>query len=360
MDTPQICIIIKSLANGGAEKQSILLAKALKGKYPVQYVILNDEPQHHAHLKNLADYKIKFTYLQGGTATKMKQFIRLLKAEKINLIFTYLPGDTFFASIAGRLAGVKYIYGGLRNAQIPELKKRIGLKLVHNFLLDGTISNSVTGKEFYKNHGFKDEKTRVIHNGVVIDTKYQKRLNPEVITILSVGRFVPQKDYKTAIQTIAFLKKSSKISKSFRYIIIGEGQLENDIRNWIKSYECENEIEIVIDPDNITAYYEQADIYFCSSIFEGLSNTLIEASSFSLPIVATDAGDNNQLVINGKNGFITPTKAIPQLAEKLSLLINDYDQRIDMGKAGFEHLNASFSYEKFRQNYFDLIAKLNF
>ncbi len=360
MGTPQICIIIKSLANGGAEKQSILLAKALKEEYAVHYVVLNDDPKHHAHLSNLALYNIEHTYLEGNPAFKMRQFIGLLKSKKINLLFTFLPGDTFFASIAGRLAGVKYIYGGLRNAQIPEWTKRFGLKIVHNFLLNGTISNSVTGKDFYKNHGFKDEKTLVIHNGFVIDTKYRKRSNPKTITILSVGRFVAQKDYETAIQTIALLKESTKLGKTFRYIIIGEGQLEKEVRDWIKSYGCENIIELVIDPDNIAAYYQKADIYFCSSIFEGLSNTLIEASSFSLPIVATDAGDNNQLVLDGKNGYVTPIKAIPQLVEKLTLLINDYEKRLEMGKAGFEHLNAFFSYEKFRQNYLDLIQQLDF
>lgn len=360
MNSAQICIIIKSLANGGAEKQSILLAKALKEKYDVHYVILTDDPQHHAHLSNLVQYNIEHTFLKGGHLAKMNQFLALLKAKKINLLFTYLPGDTFFASIAGRIAGVKYIYGGLRNAQIPEWKKRFGLKLVHNFLLDGTISNSVTGKQFYKKHGFNDGKTRVIHNGVVIDTTYEKRTDSASITILSVGRFVAQKDYETAIQTIALLKKSKDITKSFRYIIIGEGQLENEVRDWIKSYNCEDLIEVVIDPDNIESYYRQADIYFCSSIFEGLSNTLIEASSFSLPIVATDAGDNNQLVIDGKNGYITPTKAIPQLVEKLTWLINDYDKRMEMGKAGFEHLNAFFSYETFRQRYLDLIEQLKF
>lgn len=360
MNTIQICIIIKSLANGGAEKQSILLVKALKEEYDVHYVILNDAPKHRAHLHNLAHYDIKHTFLKGGAISKMRQFIALLKAKRINLLFTYLPGDTFFASIAGRLAGVKYIYGGLRNAKIPEWEKRLGLKMVHNYLLDGTISNSVTGKVFYKKHGFKDDKTLVIHNGVVIDTTYQKRVAPATITILSVGRFVAQKDYETAIRTIALLKESELVNKAFRYIIIGVGELEDEVRAWVKSYNCEDLIEVVVDPDDLKVYYQQADIYFCSSIFEGFSNTLIEASSFSLPIVATDAGDNNQLVIDGKNGFITPTKAISELAEKLTLLINDHDMRITMGKEGFEHLNACFSYQKFRQNYLDLIEQLEF
>ncbi len=357
-NTTRICILIKSLANGGAEKQSILLAKALNEKHTVHFVILNETPQHHAHLSNLSLYNIQYTYLKGSVTSKMKHFVRLLKTKKIDLLFTYLPGDTFFGSIGGRLAGVPFIYGGLRNARIPEWRKRMGLRFVHNYLLDATISNSVCGKNYYKANGFNDDKTLVIHNGMVIDTVYQHRLDPKVVTILSVGRFAAQKDYETAIKTIALLKKSSNLNKPFRYIIIGEGQLEGAVRNWIKKHKCEDVIEVVIDPDNINEYYQKSDIYLCSSILEGLSNTLIEASSHSMPIVATDAGDNNQLVIDGENGYITPTGDVPLLAEKLTLLINNYHQRLDMGKAGYEHLVASFSYEKFCERYLDLVEKI--
>ena len=85
---------------------------------------------------------------------------------------------------------------------------------------------------------------------------------------------------------------------------------------------------------------------------------MIEASSHSLPIVATDAGDNNQLVIDGKNGYITPLGDSQLLAEKLTILINNHNQRLDMGKAGYEHFKTSFSYEKFSKNYLDLVERI--
>lgn len=358
MKEPKICIIIKSLANGGAEKQSILLAKALKDQYAVHYVVLNETPQHHAHLTNLSKYQIDHTFLKGGTLAKAKQFIALLNAKRINLLFTFLPGDTFFAGITGRMAGVQYILGGLRSAVIPERRKKFGLRIIHNYFLDATISNSYTGKQFYKDHGFNDDKTLVIHNGMIIDTQYQERTDSKNIKLLSVGRFVEQKDYETAIKTIALLKKSNALQKPFHYTIIGEGKLEQQVRDWVKSYKCEDVIDVVIDPDNIPEYYQKSDIYLCSSIFEGLSNTLIEASSFSMPIVATDAGDNNQLVLNGESGYITPIGDVTQLAAKLTVLINSHEKRIEMGKVGFEHLNNSFSYERFQERYLELVKTL--
>ena len=353
-----ICIIIRSLANGGAEKQSILLANALQDEYHVQLVILSKEPRHHAHLDAITAYGLDHTYLEGGTFTKLKAFTALLKKHQVDLIFSYLPGDTFFAAIGGKLAGVKHIYGGMRSSLIPEWKKRVGLRFAHNHLLSATIANSHAGKDYYKDNGFNDEKTIVIPNGMIVKQDYLGRELKETVEILSVGRFVPAKDYETAIKSISMLKKSKTLNKNFKYIIIGAGELEDQLRHWIRAYKCEDCVELVIDPPNIPDYYRKADIYLCSSFFEGFSNTLMEAASFSLPIVSTDAGDNAYLAIHDETGFISPIYDANSLANHLAILINEDTIRATMGKRSYEHLLKNFSYEAFQKRYKSLLEEI--
>lgn len=352
-----IVIIIRSLANGGAEKQSILLARALMEHYPVHYVILSDTPQHPAHVRNLNGYGIPHTFLQGNIWKKIRAFVSLLRSHKADVLFSFLPGDMFFAGLAAKWVGLPHFFGGFRSASIPENYKRIALRLLHNTWVEATIANSHLGKQYMIDQGFRADKMRVIHNGMIIDTQPMAHPEGDKIRILSVGRFVPAKDYETAIRAISLLKKRS-LRKPFIYTIIGEGVLEQEVRQWIRDYQCEDVIEVVLDPPNIPEYYQQADIYFCSSLVEGLSNTLMEAMSFSLPIVATEAGDNEYLSVHGQNGYITPLKDAEGLATHLEQLIHDADLRMQMGAAGYTHLVQTFSYEAFQQKYLTLIQQL--
>ncbi|NJK98226.1 MAG: glycosyltransferase family 4 protein [Bacteroidales bacterium] len=66
---------------------------------------------------------------------------------------------------------------------------------------------------------------------------------------------------------------------------------------------------------------------FNTSIEEGLSNSIMEAMSFGLPIVATSAGDSEYLVKDNFNGYICKAGDSSDLAEKLYRLISDEDLR---------------------------------
>ena len=71
---------------------------------------------------------------------------------------------------------------------------------------------------------------------------------------------------------------------------------KKNIRNWVKENDLENIINIYLNPDNVQKFISTADIYFSTSIFEGTSNSIMEALNWSLPVVATNVGDNEYLI----------------------------------------------------------------
>ena len=95
-----------------------------------------------------------------------------------------------------------------------------------------------------------------------------------------------------------------------------------------------------------------------TSLFEGLSNSIMEAMEFSLPIVATDVGDNKELIVSGKNGFLTNVGDIEDISTKLLKLIVDDKLRVQMGLNSYIYLKDNFSIEKFKQRYIELIENL--
>ena len=165
---------------------------------------------------------------------------------------------------------------------------------------------------------------------------------------------MPQKDYKTIIRTIASLKE---LRKDFVMDIIGYGEEEQNIRTWIKEYGVEDYIKIYIRPENVQDIVRNADIYLSTSLFEGTSNSIMEALNWSLPVVATNVGDNNYLVIDGVNGTLHPIGDAKGMAESIAKLLENHELRNEFGLAGNKNLRDNYSMEIFEKRYLKLIEQ---
>ena len=84
-------------------------------------------------------------------------------------------------------------------------------------------------------------------------------------------------------------------------------------------------------------------VAFPSYYREGLPKSLIEANAVGRPIITTNSIGCKDTVEDGINGFLIPIKDSDSLAEKLRVLINDYNLRIRMGKAAREIAERDFS-----------------
>jgi glycosyltransferase involved in cell wall biosynthesis len=210
-----------------------------------------------------------------------------------------------------------------------------------------TIFNNYAGYQMCIKKGFKIKKAVVIQNAVEYRNPIY-RTKKEILTILSVGRFEPVKDYFTALKAIKHLKS---MNLKLKYYIIGWGSLENEIKNYIQKNELSGICNIVVNPRRIEPFYQEADIFLQTSLFEGLSNTILEAMCFSLPVVASDVGDISKIIIAEKNGFLCETRNHMDFAKKLNLLIENYNLRNSFGKFSFNHVNKNFSYDLYKKKY---------
>ena len=350
-----IVIFTNTLKSGGAEKQAILLAKALQNNYIIWLVVYYGDQYNQRYIDYLNNNNINTIYLYGHHLKKIIFFYNFLKKQKIDIIFSYLVTTNFLGSLVGRIVGVKYTIGGIRSSILSN-KKIFLQRFIHNYINTFTIINNYKGRELLIKQGFLAHKIKVITNCYIAIEKPIKRQDTNIITILSVGRFCEAKDYFTAIKAISILKQTEV---NFKYIIIGYGELENEIRKWVKIYNVQNKVEIIINPDNLNGYYKNADIYLMTSLFEGLSNTVLEAMGFSLPLVVTNVGDNNKLVQEGKNGFLCEIGDAEYIAEKLIYLINNYEERIKFGELSYKIVSENYSFDKFQSNYINFIESLN-
>jgi len=359
MSNNSIVIFIPTLMSGGAEKQAVLLTKLLKDDYKVLLVIWNGNLYEQKFLDYIKSNAINTYFLKGNLFFRSLILYRILKIQKVRYLFNYLASNNFYGSIFGKLAGVKHIIGGIRNSEIPRVKFFLQ-RFLHNYFLDYTIFNNYLGMESLTSQGFARRKSVVIPNCFELFVEPIVRKENEIVKIVSLARFVPQKDYLTALKAINHLKDVIYDGKDikFKYIIIGYGVLEMEIRGYIKAFQLENKVEIIINPANVMDYLESSDIFLTTSLFEGTSNSVMEAMSYSLPVVTTDAGDNKLLIEHDKNGFVTPLKDYKAIAVYLSKLIHDYDLRIKFGELSYLKLKNEYSTEIFKNRYIEFMKKI--
>ncbi|WP_426671213.1 glycosyltransferase [Mucilaginibacter sp. McL0603] len=354
MEKKSIVIFTNTLIAGGAEKQALLLAISLKDLHDVLIVVYYGQMVEEKFRLSIAEHKLKVICLSGSHLKKMLSFWSLLRKNKVSIIFSYLLTTNLIGSVVGKIARVPVRVGGIRNAQLDK-KKLPFQRFINNYLSTHTIFNNYDGIEKLQAKGFRTKHAVVIPNCFDLTTLPRERELQEVVKIITVGRYVHQKGYFGALKIMKELKAQGI---KFHYHIIGFGELETLLRDEIVRLKLGDVVEMVNNPDNLPEYYIKSDIYLCTSFFEGLSNTVMEALSYSMPVVASDVGDNNRLVYDGVNGYLISDWTPEKMIGPLKTLIANPELRNKFGKESFRIIRDNYSSNAFKNNYAKFISDL--
>lgn len=349
---PKIGICVKNLTSGGAEKQAVMLANALAECHQVSFIILNGEKIHRKYLDMLSP-GVEIVKFEGERKERLKQYRRWVLDEKPALIFSYLTAANYYSVRAARGTATKVVTG-LRNSRLP-LSKHIADALLNRMGAVLSVCNCESGRRHFAAKGFKGSKIEVIPNCFDPIDSYRDREPSDTVNVITVGRFVAQKDYRTAIRAVA---EASRRCPQLRFTVIGYGELEEQVHGWLREEGIEGITRILINSDRIADELRQADIYLSTSLFEGISNSIMEGMNADMPVVATSVGDNDVLVKSGVNGYITATGDYMAIAGHLAELAADGDRRREMGRRSKELLEANFTKELFAERYNNLITKI--
>ena len=349
-----IALLIRTLLTGGAEKQCVILAEVLSEQYNVTLVVQYGKQINNEFKQRLKAARVNIETLDASTLFQRGiKFHKVLKNKNIDVIFSYLTSDNILAGVVGRLFTKAIVVGGIRNCQMD--KKRFWLnKLMHSWFHNYTVFNNNSGYSDFLKKGYVKKKSLVISNCIEkIPEKDIARGENAFVYILSVARYIPQKDFPSAFRIMKQLNELGDVK--IKYQVVGYGVLENYYRQIINEQDLSGIVELVIKPDNVDEYYANADIYLCTSLFEGTSNSILEALSFNLPIVATNVGDNSYLVDKGGNGFLVDLNDESSLFDSLNELIKSNKLRDKFGKNSKCLLKEKYSKYRFAKEYQEFI-----
>ncbi|WP_138494504.1 glycosyltransferase [Paenibacillus pinistramenti] len=157
---------------------------------------------------------------------------------------------------------------------------------------------------------------------------------------LAVGRLAPEKDYPTMLKAFAMLQPAFPAAV---LLIAGTGPEAPELKRLCGELGVAGQVRFLGLRTDIPELMAGADAYLMSSKWEGLPMVLLEAAASGLPIVATDAGGNREIVGHGVNGYLSaPSDHLLLSGEMQRLMERTPQQRESMGACGREKVRQSY------------------
>ncbi|WP_090906803.1 TIGR03088 family PEP-CTERM/XrtA system glycosyltransferase [Nitrosospira sp. Nsp13] len=174
----------------------------------------------------------------------------------------------------------------------------------------------------------------------------------------SVGRMADVKNYPSLIQAfLRMLKEEPAAREHFRLLIVGEGTSRRECIEMLREAGAEALAWFPGERADIPELMRTMDLFVLPSLGEGISNTILEAMSTGLPVVATSVGGNVELVKEGYTGMLVPPGEPSALTEAMLRYYRNPDLIIQHGRAARRQIEASFSMETMTQGYLQVYDK---
>lgn len=362
VNEPRILLLLPNLANGGSERQAVLLALMLQKKgRPVAVATLQGGGYFAESLERAG--VPQFLLGARGLASVLRSpfnLTRLLRRERIDVLYSFLPHANVVASLAGLLAPRCRVVWSVRSADMALAGYGLKTRLVYALerplarLPDRIVANSTAGFEACIRKGFPRSRLQVVHNGFDTglfrpDSGARQRLRAEFgvtdgeILIGLPARLDPIKDHPTFLRAAALLCSERP---DVRFICLGGAGPKNyaaELRALAAGLGLSDRVVWAGNRDDMPASLNALDIATLCSRSEGFPNTVGESMACGVPCVVTDVGDAASLV--GDTGYAVPVSDPAALTQAWRRLL-DPALRARMGAAARQRIVEKFGLER--------------
>lgn len=308
----KISFVITSLVRSGAETVTFRLAKHYADEgHDVEIIML---------LYNKIEFdvpsNIKVVNFAGTTNSRVRRITYWLRSLKKHfkernpdVVISFIARINILTLLSLRKTTAKVIISE-RNDPRHDTRTKITWFLINRLYprADYIVFQTEEAKKLFKKK--IQQKGVVISNPVKIEKittleEYDKNL------ILYAGRFSEQKDVQTIIRAA---ERVHQVIPQLRFELYGDGPLKESINQIIKNKHLNNVVYINDNSPDIEKIMRNSWVFLLSSLYEGMSNSLLEASYSGVPCLTTPVLGSS-VIEEGKNGFFFNFKDYEKLAD---------------------------------------------
>lgn len=269
--------------------------------------------------------------------------IKLIRKEKPWMVYSLTPKAGLVTMIAGKLCGVPvrvHMFTGLVFPTATGLKRQILMFTDRLTCFCATVVNPEGEgvKRDLERYHISSKPLTIIGNGNIngLDMDFYDR-TPEVqekakeyqkegtTTYCFVGRIVGDKGIN---ELVSAFKRLHAEHPATRLLLVGpfEDNLDpvsEEARNTIESLSA---IEAVGWQSDVRPFLAASDVFVFPSYREGFPNVVMQAGALGLPSIVTDINGSNEIIRNGENGVIIPSKDEEALYQTLKDTLENPDK----------------------------------
>jgi L-malate glycosyltransferase len=308
---------------------------------------------------------VKYNYFVAGV-----RLWHILKKHQIDIVHVYGFRTDILCRLVIIFSKTRILISAIHSVYIECPKAIFWVDKILSPFVDLYISNSIRGAKFHQDKTSIDKKKYfIIHSGVntsifykfneksYFRKEYNIPSNSIVITLLA--GITGEKGHDIAVKSFA------RIIKVYGYnhcklIFIGKDFIDGAVQNLASEKGVCGDIIFLgfCESKSVHQVMNSTDIFILPSLREGLPTAVIEAMSYSIPVVASDIGGTSELIVNGETGFLVSPGNVDSLTDKLLVLIKDGGKRTSMGAAARELVKSKFSLDQMtksiEQKYYEL------
>lgn len=279
--------------------------------------------------------------LMASQASIGASFFKMLKP-KSKLLLTIQEGDEE-SHLKRYVGGNKFLYKVLIQPWHKLVFKKADL--IQTISID------------LKNRALKNKvkcPVKVVPNGVDIKNFTKKFSNEELNSlrdslgkkegdkfIITTSRLTLKNGIDDLIKSLVYLPENIKL------LVAGVGEDEKDLKNLVFEKGLENRIQFLgfIDHKELPKYLKISDVFSRPSLSEGLGNSFLEAMVIEIPVVATPVGGIPDFLMDKETGLFCKIKDPKSIAEKVELLINDFELRKNIINKAYEMILEKYDWD---------------
>ena len=365
----KILHVVIGLEVGGAESMLFRLVQASPKQEHVVVSLttlgkLGKKLQNQGHqvyalrLNNLAFFPVVLWRL-----------VKLMRSIKPDVVQTWMYHSDLIGGIAARLCGIKKVFWGIRNTQVPNAiisSTRLVIWICARlswFIPYGIVCCANSAKSAHEKLGYCLRKMHVIGNGYDIEMyanaretreniRQQMGFSESDIIVGIVGRFDLLKDYSN------FVKATDRVAENnanVNFLMVGRRVEHTNelLMTWINQTHFPDRYTLLGEREDVPSLLAVMDVFCLSSKAEGFPNVVAEAMATGVPCVVTNVGDAAKIVQN--NGIIVDAENYELLAKGITELVNMSDEeRRRLGLQAMDIVRENYSIQEVTKQYNDL------
>ncbi|MBL7070315.1 MAG: glycosyltransferase family 4 protein [Candidatus Omnitrophica bacterium] len=282
---------------------------------------------------------------------------RFIKKNNISIVHTHSSKAGILGRLAARLAGINYIIHTVHGWSFNDYQlslirslyiilERIAARFTKKIIVVSYadmrkgLNAGIGRKDQYIKIDYGTDYTKSSKSGA--DIKQGLGIGAQDLVVTNISCFKPQK------APLDFIRLASLLSRDFpqlKFVMVGDGALRPDIEDRIKRLHLEDRIILTGWRRDIPDILEITDILALTSLWEGVPIAVLEAMAASRAVVATSTGGIEEIIDNGHTGFLISAGDMPQMKEKVSLLLSQDEARRSMGRKARDFIRGNFTVE---------------